>query len=304
MGTRANIKVDPRTVQWGRKARFSVDTIADVTSSLEDQFFLFSSPSADYYCWYEVGGSGGTDPAVSGKTGVKVSIAADATAAAVATATAAAILALADFIAWVDASDNNKVLIECVAFGDVTAPIDGSATTGFAFAEVVEGDLIDLGFTDGDIELGLGPEEAVEVKAHQEGSEIVERISTGHPIESISLTLKESDAAKLNALLDIHGDNITPTVGGTKVYGQGTSKRFISQSSRSKRLLLHPVALSAATRTRDILFWLAFPQIEGRVFSGESEELVNVTFNILPDYAVDAKVRHYVVGEHAQLFDA
>ncbi|MEW6387364.1 MAG: flagellar hook protein FlgE [Thermodesulfobacteriota bacterium] len=64
--------------------------------TLNSTYWLISSPTTDYYVWYNVGGAG-VDPAVSGRTGIEVAVAALATANQVATATAAAIDAEADF---------------------------------------------------------------------------------------------------------------------------------------------------------------------------------------------------------------
>lgn len=71
---------------------------ADVAGSLNSKYWLCSSINADYYVWYDINGAG-VDPAIVGKTGIKVSAATNATANTIATATAAAITALDDFSA-------------------------------------------------------------------------------------------------------------------------------------------------------------------------------------------------------------
>ena len=75
--------------------------VADSSSSLQSKYFTISGMGADfeqndYYVWIEVGGSGGTDPGVSG-TAIPVSVAADASDSTVATAVSTAIHAKPDF---------------------------------------------------------------------------------------------------------------------------------------------------------------------------------------------------------------
>ena len=65
-------------------------TVPDPWSISGGDYFLFSSSTTDYYAWYKVQGVG-TDPAISGRTGVEVDIFNDQTAAQVATATADAL---------------------------------------------------------------------------------------------------------------------------------------------------------------------------------------------------------------------
>lgn len=75
-----------------------VTCVGDTSGSLAGKYFLISGGDSgtDYYVWYKVSGSG-TDPLVTGRTGLQVNISTNNTATQVATATAAAIDALADF---------------------------------------------------------------------------------------------------------------------------------------------------------------------------------------------------------------
>ena len=75
--------------------------VADSSSSLQSKYFTISGMGTDfeqndYYVWIEVGGSGGTDPDVSG-TAIKVSVATDAAHSVVATAVSTALALKADF---------------------------------------------------------------------------------------------------------------------------------------------------------------------------------------------------------------
>lgn len=62
---------------------------------------------------------------------------------------------------------------------------------------------VDLGFTEGDIEIAC-EEMGVEVKAHQEGSNVLDMIRTGKKVE-LKLALKETSVAQLNTMLAAGG---------------------------------------------------------------------------------------------------
>lgn len=68
----------------------TVTTIADSAGTLAGVYFFISSPTVDYYVWFFVGGFG-TDPLISGRTGIQVTFALNASANTVATAVAAAL---------------------------------------------------------------------------------------------------------------------------------------------------------------------------------------------------------------------
>jgi len=115
----------------------SVDAVADVSGSLNNKYWYFDTPDNEYYVWYNVG-SGGTDPSVSGRTGVEIAIAQDATADAVASATASALDLLTDVSS---SATTNSVTVTNSSAGDVAAAGDGQGTseTGFSFAVTSQG---------------------------------------------------------------------------------------------------------------------------------------------------------------------
>lgn len=120
-----------------------ITTVADVGKSLNNTYFLINSVNPAYiqkgfYVWFDVD-SGGSDPSVAGKTGVKVAISENDTAETIATAVAAALDALtSDFDA---VADDDEVTITCKKAGLVTAAADGTAATGFTFAVETAGAL-------------------------------------------------------------------------------------------------------------------------------------------------------------------
>ncbi len=72
---------------------FTFATTAGVASSLQNKYFLFSSPTVDYYCWLNVNDEG-SDPSVALKTGIEVAVAAGASADTIAAAISAAVEAV------------------------------------------------------------------------------------------------------------------------------------------------------------------------------------------------------------------
>lgn len=73
----------------------------------------------------------------------------------------------------------------------------------------VSWDSTDLGFLDGDLE--IAPDEhAVDITAHQEGTNILDAIRTGKSAE-VTLTIKETSVAQLNTLLGVGGGSTDDT---------------------------------------------------------------------------------------------
>jgi hypothetical protein len=116
----------------------TVQCVADVASSLNNKYFLLYSANdmTGYYVWFNVAGAG-VDPAIAGKTGVQVAIAAGAAAAVVAAAVQVAVDALADFVATVLV---DTVTITNAANGQTTDASDGAAPTGFTILVTQQGD--------------------------------------------------------------------------------------------------------------------------------------------------------------------
>lgn len=127
-------------VTQGTANIFTITTVADVASSLNNKVLYFSAVDGSasyvdgaYYLWINVSGAG-TDPAIAGKTGVEVAISADDSAATVATAVAAALDALDDISS---AAVGALVTATSLFAGAVTAAAD--VNTGFTVATTVPG---------------------------------------------------------------------------------------------------------------------------------------------------------------------
>lgn len=119
------------------KERFTVTTVADVANSLNGKYFLINSArdKSSYYVWYKTSGGATSDPALSGKIGIKVNITTADTANTVATKTSAAINAYNDFS--IISTIANVITIENIDSGVTT---DSSAgTSGFTVTVSVQG---------------------------------------------------------------------------------------------------------------------------------------------------------------------
>jgi hypothetical protein len=294
-----NIQVGPVDVTWEQQETTCVETVADSSGSLDGTFFTLNSPDTEYYVWYDTGSA--TDPAPAGKTGIAVSITADDTAAAVATATATAIDSENDFNAKVSPTSANDVVIQNVASGDVTdAADDATASTGFTITVLRQGADLDLGLLDGDISISFNVS-TLDITAHQFGEQVLERKIIGQNLDAITVTMKETAAAKIKALLEATATEFTPG-SGTAVTAAGTSQNQRSTAAASRKLVFHPVSNDATNLTEDYAFWRAWPQISSINFSGTSENTVEVEFQIIRDELLDKSADIWVKGDHTQNF--
>ena len=80
--------------------------------------------TVEYYVWFDVS-SGGSDPSLSGKTGIEVDISTDASASSVASALATALHSMANFTASID---SNTVTVTNANRGSVTNASDFNST--------------------------------------------------------------------------------------------------------------------------------------------------------------------------------
>jgi hypothetical protein len=301
-GNVLNQKVEPMQVTFGEDMMQSenITCIADVSSSLNSQYFMFySAAGVKHYAWYNVGGAG-TDPAVSGATANAVAISANASASAVASATQAVLDAISGFDCSVDGAV--LTLVRTTA-GYAKPSHDGAADTGFSFEVNFYGDTaVDLGYCDGDIEL-THEENYVDITSHQTGSQVLGNIATGNTM-SLTVNLKETAVSQLRKILATgEGDVMIPDGTGassTEVLGWGTSRQFKQNFSRARKLVLHPIVLPASNMSRDVTIWKAFPKVGSLAYSGENILQIPVEFAVYPDYSKQDKVRMAVFGDASQ----
>lgn len=158
---------------------------------------------------------------------------------------------------------------------------------------------VDLGCTDGDIELTID-DRTVDITCHQHGPDVRDAIRLGVDVQ-IGITIKETSVAQIKAIFDGSATLYTP-LAGTEVMGLGDETAFSSMFADAKKLVLHPVALDALDLSEDIAAWKAYPVIESWTFSGENPELVTVNFRIFADETKLASVNKVVFGDHTQSF--
>lgn len=301
-GSVSNEKIEPMMATFGENVMQSenITCVADVSSSLNNKYFLvYNAAGTKFYVWYNVGAAG-TDPLVSGGTAAPVAISANATATTVATATAAIVTALSGLDCT---SDGAVCTVVNTSAGYAKPSHEGAAATGFTFEVNYYGDTaVDLGYTDGDIEVSH-ESNYVDLTAHQTGTQVVGHIGTGVSV-GITLNLKESAVSQLRKVLATgEGDSLIADgtgVSATEVFGWGTSRMFKQTFARARKLVLHPIALPASNMSRDLTIWKAFPKVTGLTFSGENVMMIPVEFNVYPDYTKDSKINMVCYGDGSQ----
>jgi hypothetical protein len=243
-------------------------------------------------------------PAPAGLTKIEVEYDEDDSAETIATLIAAAVTAETDFHAKVDECDPARVIIMCKTAGSAQSPQDGTMTnaTGFDLGVQRGGFLHHLGSIEGDVELAL-TEDLADVTSQQTGTQITAALRTGKNIDSISLTLQESDLEKIHRIIENSGSGITPD-GGTYVaaWGSEDQKAFGNVLSGCGALVLHPVRKADNDLTEDICFWRTYPLLTGLNISGESARTISVDFRVFPDTLLIKQVRQVVFGDHTQNF--
>jgi hypothetical protein len=299
-----NIKIEPVYASWEQQETFKVTCVADVADSLDGKYFTFSSPSTNFYCWIQTDAA--VDPALSGKTAIPVAADTGDTAAELAALIKTAIDANANFHAVIDPCDSTSVIVMCKDSGTATDVADGllTAATGFTFLTLRQGSKLELGALDGDIELAL-TEDLLDVTSHQTGTQILTALRTGRNIENIALMMKESDAAKLKAVIETSGVEYTPVGSGTtavSAWGSEDAKAFANIATSCKKLVLHPIANADNVLSGDFCFWRAYPLLTGLTLSGENPRMISVEFKIIPDQLLVKQARQFVYGDHTQNF--
>lgn len=295
-----NIKIDPCYVTWEQQNTFTVACEADNAGSLDEKYFIFGAPGLNFFVWFN---GGGTAPVVSGATAIPVVFTNNATATTIASALATAVNANASFHAVVSACDPTLVYIQAKEAGaPPTAAADVDTT--FTITTIRTGARLEVGFIDGDIELGL-TETLVDIQSHQTGGQIIAALRSGRNIENISVAMKEADAAKMKQIIEASGVEFTPSgVGATAVsaWGSEDEKAFANILEDCRKLVLHPVAKADADLSEDFCFWRAYPLLTGLTISGENPRIMNVEFKILPDGILKKDARVFVKGDHSQNF--
>lgn len=295
-----NIVIEPVDLSFGNQHLVCFDTVAG--TGLGGDYISISSKTVDYYVWFNTGAD--LDPAPMGKTElVEVSILSGDTAAQVATKAAAAINAVVgvEFNAVAKAGEG-KLLVEVKGLG---APLSAFAagTSGFTATVLRAGSLLPIGYIDGNVELALSGQ-FFDVTAHQTGSEIISRLLTGTEVGPLTVTLKETVASKLKEFIEILGEAYTPA-GGEEVSGIGAlsgTKQFSNIFQYSKMLVMHPTKNAADNYDNDFAFWVAYPNINNLLISGEEDRKLEIQFSFFLDELRVNDVSKVVYGDWTQNF--
>lgn len=296
---RIDAQLEAATARWGRQHCRSITPVADDSGDLNNTYFdlnlvNYSFVEASYYVWFNVN-SAGTDPAISGKTGVEVAIATDATAADVAAAMKSAI-DTADIECFTVVTSGVLFITNQVQ-GAITAEAD-SGSTGFTFEVGEVGLSVDLGATSGPIELTLATE-TVPITSNQTGSLIGSDIFTGSTAE-VGLSLIEVTKEKFDVLVgEVTGDSVTPA-SGTKVTGFGESRLFQALDSLGGQLILHPIRLPLADKSADVVFHRSAPKVDSLNFDGTAPQEMATTFTAYLDQSFNTAINLFAKGDWTQ----
>jgi hypothetical protein len=292
--SQGNIRVQAGRPVWGAQHTTCIEVVADESGSLNNKFFTGQYIDAEglvqpYYVWFNVG-TNGVDPEEDG-VGIEVTLAESAGQVAVANALVNALSANTNLHA-------NRYGLEVVwqnkRIGAVDDIEDGETTdaTGFEFNVIKKGSRLDIGLTD-DFNISFA-EELLDITASQTGPEVLARLRTGATAGPITIPMKESDVVKLREIISVGGETLT--VDGNPVTGWGSSKQFTNVIPDARTLLIEPVG--ATDRSEDLVFWLAYPNINSINFSGSSERIVEVEFTIYKDKSRRLELDLFILGDY------
>ena len=116
------------------------------------------------------------------------------------------------------------------------------------------------------------------------------------------MSLLEVDNVKWSQIVgDVAGDSFTP-MGGSKIVGVGTSKRFNNMKQFSKELVMKPS--NSADDSENITIFNAFPDLTSITYSGTELHKMEVTFKAFIDTSKNDKVNLYAYGDSSQDVEA
>lgn len=289
--TASNIKIRSINAIWEIEETICVDVTGAVAADLDGVYFNIYDESTTYYVWFDLD-AGSTDPAPGG-TGIEVNVTTGMTETQIRDATKTAIEA---GTAYNGRTDGNRVFYVL----DVTDPVALDAAdvdSGISVVVVHKGGSVDLGLLDGDVSPEF-TEDLLDVTAHQTGTSILAQLRQGNNA-SVSLVLKEQTDNLYKEVFGAGGDNFTPGA-GTELYGWGDSKQGGNTLKNARRLRFHPYVLADNDRSQDLTFWLAYPNPDSIVFSGENFNTLSVSFTTFLDLNKPTEIRRFAFGDNSQ----
>jgi flagellar hook-associated protein 3 FlgL len=164
------------------------DITCEAASTLSGgEYFTLSSPSTDYYVWYDID-NGSTDPSVADRTGIEVDIASDDLADVVADKTS---LAINNIVGLGAELSGDKVTVTNAAAGDVVNSVDNDS--GFLIITITQG-------TDGDKNgMSIIAGENVETDINVDGEELfLSGVNIFEVLRELKTGLEINDSAAIS----------------------------------------------------------------------------------------------------------
>ena len=283
------IKLEAARVTWGKQACRKITAVADDTDSLDGEFITLEGFDSDGVKTSYVIGKGALGEQID------VSFATDADAPTVSEAFVDAINGItgSPFVAEQDGASFHVLnrfrgKVEDESMGD----------TGFTYNLEVSGVLVDMGDTEGAIELSIDTT-FFDVTTNQNGELVIDQLYQG-AASVISADFVEVTKERFDTLVgEVVGDSLTPD-GGTKVTGFGQSRLFQSMKALSGKLVLHPIRLPNSDKGSDVVFWKSAPIVDGLNFDGTAPQALSVSFNAYLDDSKNEKINLWARGDWTQ----
>lgn len=293
-----NIAVRPMFVYIGKDTAQvqSIKCVADVSSSLQNKYFLFhTSAGVKHYAWFNVA-TLGVDPAPAGGwTGHVVAISANASASTVASALQAVLDAVTGFDATVSGT---TVTLTNTVVGYAQPAIDSvAAPTTFSFKVTTLGQSEkSAGCIKGDIEITGFSQQELEITCHASGTTVKDSRITGYDKPEISFTLQETDKQSLQDIMVMYGMPVFTPVGADKeaVFGYGPSN--VGGSNPKVYIRMHPVSDDTSDKTNEWNLWSCELALDTFNFSGENLSEIPATFTMYPDETKPKGIQFLMVG--------
>ena len=187
---------DDYIASYNGEAEVTEITCYDESTLSGGEYFTLSSPSTDYYVWYDID-DGSTDPSVAGRTGIEVDIADSDTEDDVAAKTASAINAVIGLGAT---SVADKVTVTNAVDGVAADAADGD--TGFAlFETTTQG-------TDGDTgDINIIAGENVEIDINADGDELfLSGVNIFDVLKNLKVGLETRDSDAISGQIGLLDD--------------------------------------------------------------------------------------------------
>lgn len=280
---------------------FCVVTKADVSSSLQNKYFVVHEPvtNAKHYFWFNVG-TLGTDPAVPNATGHAIAISANASA----TAVASALNTVMNGLAWLNSTvSGTHIDAVMVANGYAYEARDGfgSNATGFTITVEFGSTQVDLGATNGDITFTV-EEQVKEIKAPQYGDFLLAELRRGANV-NVSFELKDSSVASIRRALNFYGSTIVADDADSSVIsGYGSKNLFKSTDDVATQLVLRPTDLAdTADASEDFTIHKAKVKLGEITFSAENELVLPLEVVGYLDSSKNSFVNFFSYGDASKI---